>query len=485
MSFPAVETLQVLLQSLPSNPDTWLYLADDPQSLEDFGFWYLPATDEKSPEQVELEWAWLQDGWQPYVSAGELAALPDLMAWDEDQILDALFDLHHGAIETEAGDGPEDEVQIGIHESADDEDEDDDDGDELAFGNDSPDEAPGWAAIDAACDRLYPGQAPQHFGSAMPAFMGGGDVLQGISVWKRLHPLPHWHYVGYGLSDLYENSHEAEHSGWGIELSFRLACAEDATQPPGWVLNFLQNLARYVDTRGNVFRSGDWMTANGPIALDQETRLCSMGFVLDPELGRIETPHGHVDFIQVVGLTQAEERAAKRWSAGALLEALSADMPLWITELTRPCLLDQASLRAEVENGIQRDGSSSGLLYADVLEWQQHKRLLRAPLMEVTLGARVVDDLLALLPLRLPYGRDFLLGGAGRLLSFQSAESNRVEATEDRLELHLTPSALQAMLASLRAKAGVYEIPGFAGLRLHIQQSHIRDAAGEVVRTVG
>lgn len=481
MSFSAVESLRALLQSLPSDPDACLYLAEDPQSLEDFGFWYLPATDEKTPEQVELEWAWLQDGWQPYVSAGELAALPDLMAWDENQILDALFDLHHGAMESEAGGGTGDPDQVGVDESADNED----DVDEPAFDDDALDEAPGWEAIDAACDRLYPGQTPQHFGSAMPAFMGGDDVLQGISVWKRLHPLPHWHYVSYGLSDLYENSHEAEHSGWGIELSFRLACTEDAAQPPGWALNFLQNLARYVDTRGNVFRAGDWMTANGPIALDQETRLCSMGFVLDPELGRIETPHGYIDFIQVVGLTQAEELAAKRWSAGALLETLSPYMPLWITDLTRHCLLDLASLRAQVENGIQRDGSSSGLLYTDVLEWHQHKRLLRAPRMEVTLGARVVEDLLALLPLRLPYGRDFLLGGAGRLLSFQSAESNRVEATEDRLELHLTSSTIQSLLTTLRAKAGTYEIPGFSGLRLHIAQSHIRDADGEVVRTIG
>jgi suppressor of fused-like protein len=481
MSSPALDALRVLLRSLPSNPDAWLYLADDPKSLEDLGFWYLPATDEESPEQVELQSAWLQDGWQPYVSAGALAALADPMEWDQDRVLEALFDLHHGAVEVQPADGPDDDAEIGIDESADGED----DSGELAFGEDPQDEAPGWAAIDEACDRLYAGQSPQHFGSAMPAFMGGGDVLQGISVWKRLQPVPHWHYVGYGLSDLYENSHDAEHSGWGIELSFRLACAEDATQPPAWALNFLQNLARYVDTRGNVFRSGDWMTANGPIALDQQTRLCSMGFVLDPELGRIDTPHGYVDFIQVVGLTQAEELAAKRWNTAALLDALSPHMPLWITDLARPCLLEQPTLQSEVENGIQRDGSSSGLLYADVLEWQQHKRLLRAPLIDITLGARVVDDLLALLPLRLPYGRDFMLRGAGRLLSFQPAEFNRVDAQVDRLDLHLSASAVQGMLTSLRAKAGTYEIPGFAGLRLHIQRSHIRDAAGEVVRTIG
>lgn len=479
----AVEPLRVLLQSLPANPDVLLYLADDPQSLDDLGFWCLPEVDEKSPEQVDLEWAWLQEGWRPYISAGELAALPELTEWDEDQVLDALFDLHHGAIEDEAA---ESLVEVDeAHSSMDESLEDEDAGDESVLDSDLQDEAPGWAAIDAACDRLYPAQTPHHFGSAVPAFMGGGDVLQGISAWKRLDPLPHWHFVSYGLSDLYEKSHEAEHSGWGIELSFRLACAEDATRPPGWALNFLQNLARYVDSRGNVFRAGDWMTANGPIALDQQTDLCSMGFVLDPELGRIETPHGHVDFIQVVGLTRDEELAAKRWSAGALLASLQPHMPLWITDLTRPCLLAQAPLRAEVEAAIERDGSSSGMLYADVLQWQQHKRLLRKPLMEITLGARVVDELLALLPLRLPYGRDFMLASAGRLLCFLPADANQAVASEDRLDLYLTTTTLQSLRESLRAKAGKYEIPGFEGVRLHIQQSQIRDAAGEVVRTIG
>jgi suppressor of fused-like protein len=77
------------------------------------------------------------------------------------------------------------------------------------------------------------------------------------------------------------------------------------------------------------------MTANGPIALDTATELCSMGFAFDPELPVLDTPHGRLAFRQVVGLTIDEERAAKRWDTRQLLDALLPYMPLWVTDLGR------------------------------------------------------------------------------------------------------------------------------------------------------
>jgi suppressor of fused len=38
--------------------------------------------------------------------------------------------------------------------------------------------------------------------------LGGKDPLQGISVYKNLEPRPHFHYVIYGLSELYEKESE-------------------------------------------------------------------------------------------------------------------------------------------------------------------------------------------------------------------------------------------------------------------------------------
>ncbi|MFV2172583.1 suppressor of fused domain protein [Actinomadura sp. LOL_016] len=53
--------------------------------------------------------------------------------------------------------------------------------------------------------------------------LGGPDPLDGISVYPRADPVPHWHFVSYGMSELYEKtSSNADESGWGFEFTFRL-----------------------------------------------------------------------------------------------------------------------------------------------------------------------------------------------------------------------------------------------------------------------
>ena len=75
----------------------------------------------------------------------------------------------------------------------------------------------GWDAIDAALSPWYSDQEPKHYGTIVPAMLGGNDPLQGISVYKNLEPLPHFHYVTYGFSELYEKeSEDPEYSGFGL-----------------------------------------------------------------------------------------------------------------------------------------------------------------------------------------------------------------------------------------------------------------------------
>ena len=61
-------------------------------------------------------------------------------------------------------------------------------------------------------------------------------------------------------------------------------------------------------------------------------------FSRDPELGTIATPHGAVDFLQIVGITldEVDGLFEKRQSAATSLEKLSRDNPLLITDLARP-----------------------------------------------------------------------------------------------------------------------------------------------------
>lgn len=226
-------------------------------------------------------------------------------------------------------------------------------------------DTPGWDAINAALTPLYAGQEPRHYGTALPYTLGGQDPLDGISVYWADAPVPHWHYITYGFSELYaKESSDATASGYGFELTFRLAAdvGENAgSTPPVWPMNLLQNLARYVFGSGNVFEDGHHLNANGPIALETNTRLCHLAFVADPQLPARDTANGHLQFLQLVGLTDEEMEAVKRWSTRGVLQALQPAMPLWISDLHRGNLLEDPTLAAQVQAGSEREGSSTGM----------------------------------------------------------------------------------------------------------------------------
>src|SRR5829696_4856253 len=88
------------------------------------------------------------------------------------------------------------------------------------------DDAPGWHAIDAACERIYPDQKdPLHVASMPHPPLGDGLI--------------------YGFSELYaKESDDPAVSGWGFELTFRLARGREK-QPPDWAIGLLMNLGKY------------------------------------------------------------------------------------------------------------------------------------------------------------------------------------------------------------------------------------------------
>lgn len=327
--------------------------------------------------------------------------------------------------------------------------------------------APGWDAINHALNRVYPRQSPWY--SSAPA--GDAAPLPGISAYKRITPLPHWHFVTYGFSELFDKrSDEAEISGYGFELTFRLANPDDADEPPRWALNFLQNLARYVFESGHGFHAGHYLSAGGPIAADSDSAIRALAFVHDPELAPIDSDNGRVEFLQIVGLTNEEEFALKRWSTLKVLEVFHDYLPLWITDLERGSLLADPEIAARLAEGSAREGSSVGTIYADHLGWEQRKRLLRAPTTVLSLSARQVGELLALLPLRLPFGHAFGVVGPERRAVFEPAvRGNEAEIADGALHLRLDERAVRSLVSRLRAQAGTYEVDGFAALQVQVR----------------
>ncbi|CAM3991576.1 suppressor of fused domain protein [Nocardia ninae] len=210
-------------------------------------------------------------------------------------------------------------------------------------------EAPGWNAIDGALRPLYGDIEPFHWATDHRWSLGGPDPLDGISAYSRTEPVPHWHYVSYGMTELYEKEWDnPEKSGWGFEFTFRLVRKPADTEPPVWPANFLQNLARYVFQSGKWFEPGHTIKANGPIAADRpNSGIRAVGFTVDPELGTIETPHGSMRFLQLVGLTMPEYRAAQGGKALELLAELAPRLPLYVTDIDRDPLVAEPKPQAQ------------------------------------------------------------------------------------------------------------------------------------------
>ena len=120
--------------------------------------------------------------------------------------------------------------------------------------------AAGWDAIDAALRPLYGDQAPAHVGFGPTPALGGAD-LQGASAYARDD---HWHYVSYGLSDLFDagSDNPAQDpdgtplSGWGFELTLRVARGPEETAPT-WPFLVLNHLATYVQRKGVPLSAGE------------------------------------------------------------------------------------------------------------------------------------------------------------------------------------------------------------------------------------
>ncbi|GAA2621501.1 suppressor of fused domain protein [Actinomadura fulvescens] len=338
------------------------------------------------------------------------------------------------------------------------------------------DEAPGWAAIDEALARIYGDTEPHHWGTLHKWMLGGPDPLDGISVYARAEPVPHWHFVSYGMTELYEkHSENPDESGWGFEFTFRLARRPDETTPPVWAASLLQNLGRYVFNSGNWFESGHHMNVNGPIAADRDdSAIRALAFVLDPELGQIATPHGSVQFLQVVGLAIDEYEAARQWRTESFLQVLAPRMPLYVTDIERGSLLADPELAATVAEGIERDGSSVGMLYVTTAQWD-----IGPGTTTLRVGALQAPAIAEALRGRLPYGNELVLKSDDATLLFTPGDMFSVtEAEPNVLHIDVPLPALEDLTAALRPEAGTTPVTALPGLLVEVVPTAMRDQHG-------
>jgi Suppressor of fused protein (SUFU) len=198
--------------------------------------------------------------------------------------------------------------------------------------------APGWDAIDSVFDALYSNQTPEHFATELHAraIFGGNQYLDGYSIYQS--PNGYKHIVSYGLTELYTNEEAfgGEWSGWGYELTMKLN--EESSEECMWAIDMFANLARYTFTQNRYFEPFQFIGGNGkPIQIGSDSKITALLVVNDTEAEGIDTVHGRVDFLQLVGITERELEVLKedRSQATVLIEKMKSVNPYLVTDMRR------------------------------------------------------------------------------------------------------------------------------------------------------
>jgi hypothetical protein len=211
-------------------------------------------------------------------------------------------------------------------------------------------QAPGWWTIDAAFSALYSGQTPHQFSSKTPYQLDSANPLPAITVWEGEDRKrgPFWHYVTYGLSELFEKTtNDPDHSGMGFELTLRVLRSASDTRPPGDPLALLQFLGGHILAEREGFDTGNCVDLGAPLAHQpngEPSRQTGFICVPDPALSQIQSPFGRLVFLALVSIEAAEREALLQLNALDRARAIAEIEPLALCQPDRRSWLDDPEL---------------------------------------------------------------------------------------------------------------------------------------------
>jgi len=194
----------------------------------------------------------------------------------------------------------------------------------------------GWDAITETFEKMHIRGQVEYYGVLVPWELGGNDPLNGISLYDGGD---YWHFVTYGLSELFEKeSKDLEWSGYGMEFTLKLKKRnKDKIKSKKNELNAefkcvcgnLQSIARLTFTDGELFLPNEYIYTGQTIGIDLNQTSKLTGFILveDKLAGTISTPNGKVQFVELIGVTDAELKAIidKKLSVEELFEKLGSE----------------------------------------------------------------------------------------------------------------------------------------------------------------
>lgn len=191
--------------------------------------------------------------------------------------------------------------------------------------------AQGWDAITNECERVYPNQKnPKHYGTLIDWKFGGNDPLEGISIYDGGD---YWHFVTYGLSELYEKETEDKDiSGYGMEFTFKLKKDNYKNEEAEikCICGILQSIARITFIKGEVFNAYEYLYTGQTQGIDTEMKSNITGFITIPDnkLNPINSLNGKVNFVEFIGVTDSELIALKNkeLDVKSLYERIGSDI---------------------------------------------------------------------------------------------------------------------------------------------------------------
>lgn len=200
-------------------------------------------------------------------------------------------------------------------------------------------ETSGWDAITQAMLALYPGQTdPIHYAPVLSYRLGGNDPLDGISIYNGGS---YYHFVTYGFSELYEKeSQHAAYSGLGFELTLKLKKDGIRKRDKEYknICGILQTLARMSFEDGDIFSPEEYIYTGQTTGIDADGSSQITGFLtMEDALSTMDTPNGKVQFVQLVGATDAELKALV--DGNTTVSALLEKLPDGLTDYTRDSIL--------------------------------------------------------------------------------------------------------------------------------------------------
>lgn len=219
---------------------------------------------------------------------------------------------------------------------------------------DENNDAPGWDAITAEAERVYPTQKnPKHYGTFIKYRFGGKDPIDGFSVYDGGD---YWHFVTYGISELYEKETDnKEISGYGMEFTFKLKKDnyENEEAEIKNICGILQSLARITFSKGEIFNEYEYLYSGQTDGIDANKKSNLTGFITipDKDFKPIDTPNGKVKFVEFIGVTDDELKAImdKRIKAKELYEMLGSD----ITDYHRKSVFENTGDKVDINKPVE------------------------------------------------------------------------------------------------------------------------------------